>query len=378
MNKKITICKNCVMDTTDSKIVFDQHGVCDHCNNYYNNILPKWKKIENNKIELTDHINKIKNNGKNSDYDCLIGISGGVDSSYLTYLAKEIFKLRPLIFHVDGGWNSQQAVNNIENLVKKLDLDLYTEVINWSEMKDLQLAFFKAQVPTLDTPQDHAFFSSMYNFAVKNNIKYILTGANYSTECIREPLEWNYHTSDLSQLKDIHSKFGKLSLSTFPTSDILTYKVYYRIFKGIRVFSPLNYVNFNKEKAIKILQKKFDWQKYEHKHYESRFTKFYEGYWLCEKFGFDKRKAHFSSLILTNQMTREEALKKLSKPAFNKNTIKDEFSYIASKLDITSEELHAIMNGENRSYKNYKNKSLVLSVGTYLSRMFGLYRGIIR
>ena len=263
-------------------------------------------------------------------------------------------------------------------MVNKLDLDLYTEVINWSEMKDLQLAFFKAQVPTLDTPQDHAFFSSMYNFAVKNKIKYILTGANYSTECIREPLEWNYHTSDLSQLKDIHRRFGKIPLSKFPTSDILTYKVYYRIFKGIRVFSPLNYVEFNKEKAIEKLEKKFDWQKYEHKHYESRFTKFYEGYWLCEKFGFDKRKAHFSSLILTNQMTRDEALKKLSKPAYDKNTIKDEFSYIASKLDITFDELQKIMNGEKRSYKNYKNKSFVLSVGTYLSRMFGLYRGIIR
>lgn len=378
MNSNITICKNCVMDTTDSKIVFDQNGVCDHCNNYYQNILPKWKKIENNEIELSKNINKIKNHGKNSEYDCLIGISGGVDSSYLTYLAKEVFKLRPLIFHVDGGWNSQQAVNNIENLVNKLDLDLYTEVINWSEMKDLQLAFFKAQVPTLDTPQDHAFFSSMYNFAVKNNIKYILTGANYSTECIREPLEWNYHTSDLSQLKDIQNKFGTLPLSKFPTSDILTYKIYYRIFKGIRVFSPLNYVEFNKEKAIEKLEKKFNWQKYKHKHYESRFTKFYEGYWLYEKFGFDKRKAHFSSLILTNQMTREKALNELSRPAYDKNTIKDEFSYIASKLDITPEDLKNIMNGENKSFKDYKNKFLVISLGTYLSRLLGLYNGIIR
>ena len=378
MNSNITICKNCVMDTTDSKIVFDQNGVCDHCNNYYQNILPKWKKIENNEIELSKNINKIKNHGKNSEYDCLIGISGGVDSSYLTYLAKEVFKLRPLIFHVDGGWNSQQAVNNIENLVNKLDLDLYTEVINWSEMKDLQLAFFKAQVPTLDTPQDHAFFSSMYNFAVKNNIKYILTGANYSTECIREPLEWNYHTSDLSQLKDIQNKFGTLPLSKFPTSDILTYKIYYRIFKGIRVFSPLNYVEFNKEKAIEKLEKKFNWQKYKHKHYESRFTKFYEGYWLYEKFGFDKRKAHFSSLILTNQMTREKALNELLRPAYDKNTIKDEFSYIASKLDITPEDLKNIMNGENKSFKDYKNKFLVISLGTYLSRLLGLYNGIIR
>ena len=216
----------------------DEHNH-DYCENFYKNILPNWDTGKKGQEILFKTADKIRSDGKNKKYDCLIGISGGVDSSYLTYIAKEKLNLRPLIFHVDGGWNTQIASNNIEKLVDHLKLDLHTEVINWSEMRDLQLSFFKAQVNTLDTPQDHAFFASLYNFANKNGFKYILTGANFSTECVREPLEWNYHTSDLSQLKDIHNKFGLKKLETFPTSDILKYKIYYRFFKGIKVMTLL-------------------------------------------------------------------------------------------------------------------------------------------
>ncbi len=177
----------------------------------------------------------------------------------------------------------------------------------------MQLAFFKAQVPHLDTPQDHVFFASLYNFAAKNGFKYILTGANYSTECVREPLEWHYHASDLSQIKDIHRQFGKRPLETFPLCDILTYKIYYRYAKGVRVVRPLNHVPYVREEAIGILMRRFGWQQYGHKHYESRFTRFYEGYWLPRKFSYDKRRAHFSSLILTGQMTRDEAIKRIAK-----------------------------------------------------------------
>jgi N-acetyl sugar amidotransferase len=321
---------------------------------------------------------KIRRDGQGRSHDCLIGISGGVDSSYLTYIAKEKFGLRPLIFHVDAGWNSQEAVNNIEKLVDKLGLDLHTEVVNWLEMKDLQLAFFKAQVPHLDTPQDHAFFASLYNFAAKHRFKYILTGANYSTECVREPLEWHYHASDLRQLKDIHRRFGTRPLKTFPMSDIFTYKLYYRYVKGVRVVKPLNYVPYVKETAMQELVERFGWQRYAHKHYESRFTRFYEGYWLPTKFGYDKRRAHFSSLILTGQLKREDALERIARPAYDEATIAHDFEYIATKLDISVAELQALMDGPNKSYHDYRSAMPLINLGTLVLRVAGIQRAIIR
>ena len=208
------------MDTSAPKIVFDKDGICEYCNNYKNNILSHWNPKGMGEEKLEPILSKIIKEGENKSHDCLIGVSGGADSSYLVHLAKKKLGLNPLIFHVDAGWNSKISVNNIEKLIDSLGLDLFTEVVDWSEMQDLQLSFFKAQVPHLDAPQDHVFFASLYNFAVKHKIKYILTGGNYSTECIREPLDWIYHASDLRQLKNIHRQFGTVPLSSFPTSDI--------------------------------------------------------------------------------------------------------------------------------------------------------------
>jgi N-acetyl sugar amidotransferase len=378
MNRKYQICTNCIMDTSDSKISFDSAGRCEYCNNYRDNIVPNWHPDERGAREIAAVVDKIKRDGQGRDHDCLIGISGGVDSSYVTYLAKAKFGLRPLLFHVDAGWNSQQAVNNIEALVDGLDLDLHTEVVDWQEMKDLQLAFFKAQVPHIDTPQDHAFFAGLYNFAAKNGFKYILTGANYSTECVREPLEWHYHASDLRQLKDIHRRFGQRPLKTFPLSDIFTFKLYYRYIKGIQVVKPLNYVPFHKDEAMQELVDKFGWQKYAHKHYESRFTRFYEGYWLPKKFGFDKRRAHFSSLILTGQMSRVDALERIAQTAYNPDDLAQDFEYIATKLDLTVPELQQIMDGPNKSYKDYANAMTMIDLGTKVLRALGVQRAIIR
>jgi N-acetyl sugar amidotransferase len=366
------------MDTSDSNITFDSRGWCDYCNNFYQNILPNWHTDERGEKEILRQAERIKRAGRKRDHDCILGISGGVDSSYLALVAKERLGLRPLVFHVDAGWNSQQAVHNIERLVDALSLDLHTEVVDWLEMKDLQLAFFKAQVPHLDTPQDHAFIAALYNFAAKYGFKYILNGGNYSTECVREPLEWHYHASDLRQLRDIHGRFGTRPLRTFPQADIFTYKLYYRYLKGVRVVRPLNYVPYVKEKAMRELIDRFGWQRYAHKHYESRFTRFYEGFWLPTKFGFDKRRAHFSSLILTNQMTRDEALERVSRPAYDESTIADDFEYVATKLDISVAELRELLHGPNRSYRDYKSAMPMITLGTHVLRAVGIQRAIIR
>ena len=378
VRRTYAICANCIMDTSDSGIVFDARGWCDYCNNYHQNILPNWHPDEIGERIITPLMERIRRDGKGRDHDCLIGISGGVDSSYTTYLAKEKFGLRPLVLHVDAGWNSQQAVNNIEKLVDGLGVDLHTEVVDWREMQDLQLAFFKAQVPHLDTPQDQVFFAGLYNFAAKHSIKYILTGANYSTECVREPLEWHYHASDLRQIKDIHRQFGKRELKTFPMAGIFTYKLYFRFVKGIRVVKPLNYVPFVKEEAMQFLVDRFGWQRYAHKHYESRFTRFYEGYWLPTKFGYDKRRAHFSSLILTGQLSRDEALQKIALPAYDAETIAEDFEYVATKLDLSVVQLRDLINGPNKTYRDYKNSMGLIELGTKVLRAVGVQRAIIR
>jgi len=372
------ICSNCVMDTTDSMIAFDANGVCDHCNNFYKNTLPKWDTGERGWQALQVSVERIKKEGMGKDFDCILGMSGGIDSSYLTYVAKEKLGLRPLVFHVDAGWNSQEAVNNIEKLVDKLGLDLYTEVIDWEEMRDLQLAFFKAGVPHIDIPQDHAFFATMYNFASKYKIKNILTGANYSTECVKNPMEWIYFGTDVWQIKDIHRKFGQRPLVKFPLSNILRHKIYLRYVKGIKVVMPLNYLPYRKEEAMQFLVDEYGWQRYPQKHFESRFTRFYEGYWLPKKFGFDTRRVQFSSLILTKQMTREDALEQLSRPSWDESTIAQDFEYVANKLGIPVEELQGYMGGPNKTFRDYKSQRVLFELGAKAMMALGLETAVKR
>ena len=371
-NREYQICTNCVMDTTDTKIIFDDQGVCDHCNDFYKNVHPNWYTDERGRAELEAIVTQIKKNGKGKDFDCLLGVSGGVDSSYMLHIAVKEFGLRPLVFHVDGGWNSELAVNNIEVMIDKLGLDLYTEVIDWEEMRDFQLAFFKAGVPHIDIPQDHAFIATLYNFANKYNIKYILNGGNISTECVRNPMEWLYYGTDMAQIKDIHRRFGTIPLKNYPLSPILKHKFYLRYIKGIKVIKPLDYFPYIKKDAVKLLTETYGWKYYPQKHFESRFTKFYEGYWLPMKFGYDTRKVQFSSLILTGQMTREEALEKLKAPAFDPETIADEFKYVATKLGITDEDLRSYLNAPNKTYKDYKNQESMFIIGAKVLKAVGV------
>jgi N-acetyl sugar amidotransferase len=378
MNREYQICSNCVMDTTDSRITFDSNGVCDHCNDFYTNVKPNWHTDERGRAEMEKLVENIKKDGKGRNFDCLLGMSGGVDSSYLLHLAVKELGLRPLVFHVDGGWNSELAVHNIQVMIDKLGLDLYTEVINWEEMKDFQLAFFKSGVPHIDIPQDHAFIATLYNFADKYKIKYILNGGNISTECVRNPMEWLYYGTDMAQLKDIMKKFSTVEMKTYPFSSILRHKFYLRYLKGVQVVKPLNYMPYIKEDALEFLSKEYGWTPYPQKHFESRFTKFFEGYWLPERFGFDTRRVQFSSLILTGQMKREDALKKLELPAYNPETIDEEFDYISTKLGITSDELRSYLTMPKKFYWDYKNYESVFNLGAKVLKFIGVERSIKR
>jgi putative aminotransferase len=373
------ICVRCIMDTSDPNISFDEAGLCEYCQNFDSHISPNWHTGERGASELAKLADKIRAARADSEFDCIIGLSGGLDSSYAAYVAVEKMGLRPLLFHVDAGWNTDQAVGNIEKLVDGLGLELHTDVINWQEMKDLQVAFLRAQVADQDLPQDGAFFSALYKFARANRIKYVLTGGNYSTECCREPEEWGgYPGIDKTLFTDIHRRFGKRPLKTFPLVDIMVYKVLYQHIMGMQVVRPLNLVPYIKAQAEAELADRFGWQPFRHKHHESRFTRFYEDYWLPRKFGFEKRRAHFSSLIMTGQMRREAALDRISRPEMDEHFLKQEFEFVANKLDLTVDELQSIFGGPNKTYRDYRNKRWAIGLGANVLRALGLEKRLFR
>lgn len=376
---KYQICSRCIMDTSDPNITFDGQGVCDYCNNFKNEIQPNWHTDARGAAELASLAEKIKAEGKGKDFDCIIGLSGGLDSSYATYITKEKMGLRPLLVHVDAGWNTDQAVGNIEKLIDGLGLDLYTDVVNWDEMRRLQVAFLRAGIPDQDLVQDAAFFSGLYKFARKHAIKHIITGSNFSTECCREPEEWGgYLGIDKRLFNDIWHQHGEGNLKSFPLTDILVYKLWYQKVLGMKVLHPLNLVPYVKKDAEDELERLFGWQRFKHKHHESRFTRFYEDYWLPRRFGFEKRRAHFSSLIMTGQMTREEALERISRPEMDEHFLKQEFEYVAHKLGLTVVELQQLFDAPKKTYRDYKNKRWAIGVGANVMRWLGLERRLFR
>jgi N-acetyl sugar amidotransferase len=359
------------MDTSDPQIRFDENGLCDFCDNFYKTILPSWHKGNQDWQVLYAIADNIRKEAKVKKYDCIIGLSGGTDSSYLTYIAKEKLGLNPLLVAVDTGWNLNVTNNNIENLIKKLNLDMVTITVDWEEMKDLQLAFFKSAVPYQDLPQDVAIFSSLYYFAVQHGYKYILTGGNISTECVKPPQEWTYY-NDTRMIKDIHSRFGKKPMKKFPLCSMFKYRIWYRYFKGIKRIGILNYVDYRKQEAIDLLVKNFDWEQYSNKHYENRFTRFYEGWWMPKKFGYDKRRCYFSSLILTGQMTRGEALKELQNQPYDEKIANEDMAFICDKLGVTVDELMKFYKLDNKTFRDYKNSFKSIKMAVKLSKLLGI------
>jgi N-acetyl sugar amidotransferase len=351
MSRAYQICVKCVMDTSDKDISFDSEGICSHCRAFEK----KLKKIpagsEEREKKRQALIAEIKTAGVGKKYDCILGVSGGVDSTYVSWLAAKE-GLRCLAVHLDNGWNSELAVGNIEKTLKKSGFELYTHVINWREFRDIQRAYFKSSVIDIEAPTDHAITAILYFLAKKHGLKHILSGSNTVTEGIL-PVSWGYNKQDAVNLLDIHKRFGKVKLKTFPVLPRWR-SVMYREIKKIRLVPLLDYYDYNKQKAKQIIQEELGWVDYGGKHYESVFTRFYQAYILNRKYHVDKRRAHLSTLINSGQMTREEALEILEQPAYEENLFRQDYDFVLKKLDYTPEEFEKMMSEPEIPHEAYK------------------------
>lgn len=366
-------CTRCVMDTSDPWITFDSEGVCNHCRKYDDH-LARLGSEEEREQKLTQLVDALKARGKGHDYDCIMGLSGGVDSSYLAWFAVKKLGLRPLVVHVDTGWNSELAVNNIQNIVQRLKLDMHTLVIDWPEIRDLQRAYFLSGVANLDVPQDHAFIACLYREARKFGIKDILNGGNMQTESIL-PAAWGYDASDSVSLKAIHRKFGTVKLKKYLTISTLQKYVYYPYVLKMRVHRPLEMINYNKDEAKQLLKNELGWRDYGGKHFESVFTKFFQAHYLPTKFGYDKRLAHYSSLIVSGQMSKAEAEKELSMPMYPLSELEGDKLFWLKKLGISIGEYERVMADIPKFYSDYGNNERFLKVFRSTAKtVAGLYR----
>jgi N-acetyl sugar amidotransferase len=352
MQRPFHICSRCIMDTTDPDIQFDESGICNHCKNAFVQLNSKPYCLEpSEKAKWLEHlVSEIKESGKNKKYDCIIGLSGGVDSSYVAYKVKES-GLRPLAVHLDNGWDSELSVKNIENICNKLNIDLFTYVINWEEFKDLQLSFLKASTPDSEIPSDHAIVSILCQMADKNNVRYILAGVNISSESIL-PRAWSQGHSDWKYIKSVQHEFGTVPLKTFPHRS-RTKQHYYSLVKKIEWISFLDYLEYDKEKAKKYLMDKIGFRDYGRKHHESNYTKIYQSYILPTKFGYDKRKAHLSSLICAGQITRVKALEIIKEPFYSAEALEEDIHYLVNKFGISRERFEQIMALPPKTYLDY-------------------------
>jgi N-acetyl sugar amidotransferase len=352
------------MDTSDPEITFDEHGVCNHCNHFDAVLRSRWLNGPEGEKQLLEKVAAIKAEQAGKEYDCILGLSGGVDSSYLAIKIAEL-GLRPLVVHVDAGWNSELAVQNIERLVKTLGFDLHTIVIDWEEIRELQVAYLRSGLANQDVPQDHAFFAALYRFAIANGVRWVISGGNLASESIL-PTAWGYDAMDAWQLKAVHRRFGGRRLKTFPLVGFFDLYFRFPFIHRMKVLRPLDYLPYDKMAAKRLLIERYGWKDYGAKHYESVWTKFFQGYYLPTRWGFDKRLAHLSSLIVAGQLSREDALRQLEQPAYPPEELRRDRTYVLKKLGLSESEFDELLRAPKQNHSDYpsqaKTRRLVLAI----------------
>lgn len=358
MLKKYKICTRCIMDTSDPDIYFNDIGVCNHCLKYDRELPKRLFKGKEAEDKLNSLVQKIKQAGKGKEYDCIIGVSGGVDSTYVAYLTKKL-GLRSLAIHFDNGWNSELAVSNIQKVLNRLNIDLFTYVIDWEEFKRLQRSFLKASTPDSEVPTDHAINALLFQEASKREITYILSGMNFVTESVLAE-GWAYGHSDWKYIHSVHSLFENTPLKHYPHYTFFNL-FWWTFVKQIKSVSILNYINYNKKEVMDILQNELGWVYYGGKHYESVYTRFFQGYILPQKFGIDKRRAHLSNLILSGQLLRDEALKEMETSGYDSNLLVEDMIFVKKKLDLDDNSFNNLINLPVKSFKDYPNNYYLVS-----------------
>lgn len=374
------ICTCCVMDTSDEYIVFDENGVCSRCNEYKQRILPKWNYGKGHEAELSALISEIKRKGEGKEYDCILGLSGGLDSSYMLHLAVKEWGLRPFVFHIDAGWNLPVAENNIRKLTEKLGVELHIEKMDWDEMREMQLAWFRTGLESLDVPQDHAFIAVIDKYSQELGVKYILNGYNISTEIVADPSSWakgGGPTGDGTFLKDVIKKYCRIPIKHYTFTNGFKHKFWIPYIKGVKTLKPLNLVPFTKAEMIETLSKEYGYEPYSQKHFEDLITKFLEGWWVPKRFGHDIRRAQLSSLVITGQMTRDEALKILEEPPVSEEEGKEMFKEVAERLEITEEELWRLFELPECT-EHFKSQEKIYNLGIRLYEVLGIEKRIRR
>lgn len=372
------ICNCCVMDTSDEDISFDSNGVCMRCNEYKERIEPEWNHGKGHEKELQDLISAIKKSGEGKEYDCILGLSGGLDSSYMLHLAVTEWGLRPFVFHIDAGWNLPVAEENIKRLTEKLGVELHTDHMDWNELREMQLAWFKTGLEMLDAPQDHAFISLIDRYAKELGIKYILNGYNVCTEIVADPVSWERGsgpTGDGTYIKDVVKKYCSIPINNYTYTSGFKHKFVNPYLKGIKTVKPLNLVEFTRKSMVEVLQKEYGYVPYGQKHFEDLITKFLEGWWQPTRFGHDIRRAQLSSLVVTGQMTRDEALKILEQPPLTEEESKELFFEVAKRLEISEEELMKFHEMPECTDK-FKSQEKLYNFGIRLYEKLGLEKRI--
>ncbi len=373
-----TVCSCCVMDTTDPYLELDSNGVCNRCREYKLRIEKSWNHGYGHETELKQILAEVKKSGKEKEYDCILGLSGGLDSCYMLHMAVKEWGLRPFVFHVDAGWNLPVAVDNIHKICDKLGVELHIETMDWEDMRQMQLAFFKTGHAGLDAPQDHAFIAQVDKFAAKLGVKYILNGYNIATEIVANPESWNKGagpTADKTYIKDVLKKHGGYKTRNYTYTTGFRHKFWLPYVKGVKTLNLLNYVPITRQAMVDTLADEYGYEMYKQKHFEDLLTKFIEGWWLPTRFGYDIRKAQLSSLVVTGQMSREEALDVLSRPPLTEEEVKELFVQVADKLEISEDEL---MHYHDMPivYRRYRNNAWAFRLGIKLYTLLGLDKRI--